>query len=79
MICLDRGFHYRKWFLTAVSEDVTHGFMVKEYGFNTEIQPEKENVIEFRATKAGKFHFHCSVYCGEWHGQMHGTLVVKEK
>ena len=64
--------------LIAKSLDVTHGLGIAAYNINQKLPPGEEKVIEFTAGKSGKFHFHCSVYCGAGHGKMHGTLIVKE-
>ncbi|NIM02878.1 hypothetical protein GTN66_01830 [bacterium] len=64
--------------LISKSLDVTHGLGIEAYNINQKLPPGEEKVIEFTADKSGKFHFHCSVYCGAGHGKMHGTLIVKE-
>ncbi len=60
------------------SIDVSHGLSIPDLGVNSYIEPGKETVVEFKATKAGRFPFFCSVYCGEGHGNMRGVLVVEE-
>lgn len=59
------------------SEDVTHGFSIKEFGINQSIVPGKTTEVEFTANKRGKFTFSCSVPCGEEHFNMQGTLIVE--
>jgi len=62
--------------LRVTSEDVMHGIGVADYGIDQKLPPRETQVIEFTADKPGKHHFHCSVYCGDGHGDMHGELVV---
>lgn len=64
--------------LKATSTDVTHGFGLEGYGVEQELPPGKQKLIEFTADEPGEFHFHCTVYCGPGHSDMHGELVVKE-
>jgi len=58
------------------SQDVTHGIEIKNFGINEVLEPGKTQVITFVAGKSGRHHFHCSVYCGKGHNQMHGELVI---
>lgn len=62
--------------LEIISEDVTHGIEISSYGVNRKLEPGKTEIIMFTADKPGRHHFHCSVYCGEGHGKMHGELIV---
>lgn len=64
--------------LMAKSLDKLHGIEIKELKINQELPLNEEKKIEFIAQKAGEFHFHCSVYCGPGHSNMHGTLIIKE-
>ena len=63
--------------ILATSDDVTHGFGLRDLGINQKIEPGKETVIEFTPDKAGDSTFHCSVPCGPGHKEMKGTLTVK--
>ena len=63
--------------IILTSEDVAHGFSIKEYGISQSIVPGKTTEIEFIANKKGKFIFSCSVPCGEGHFKMQGTLFVE--
>lgn len=58
------------------SEDVVHGIEIEGLGISRELKPGKMEVITFATDKPGSYHFHCSVYCGKGHDQMHGELVV---
>lgn len=63
--------------LRMSSEDVTHGFTVAELGINEVIQPGKEIVIEFQASKRGSFAAVCSIICGTGHSEMRSIIIVE--
>jgi len=60
--------------LEVTSEDVAHGIDIEGYGINERLDPNKTETVIFTADRGG--HFHCSVYCGKGHPDMHGELVV---
>ncbi|MFO8008744.1 MAG: cupredoxin domain-containing protein [Candidatus Brocadiia bacterium] len=62
--------------LEVTSEDVTHGMGIEAYGIEERLPPGETQKIEFTADEPGTHHFHCTVYCGEGHGGMHGELMV---
>ncbi len=63
--------------LTLKSRDVTHGMMIPEIDFNTDIPAGKEKEVSFKAPgKPGQYPIFCSVFCGSEHGGMKGTLLV---
>lgn len=62
--------------LEITSEDVQHGIMIEEYDIKRILNPGKPEEITFTASEPGRYHFHCSVYCGEGHSEMHGELVI---
>lgn len=62
--------------LRVTSEDVTHGIGIEAYGIDRKLEPDSTETIEFTADRPGRHHFHCSVYCGTGHGDMHGELRV---
>ena len=64
--------------LEVTSEDVAHGIDIESYGIDRKLEPGTTEVITFTAGKLGRHHFHCSVYCGTGHGDMHGEMVVLE-
>ena len=64
--------------LKVTSEDVAHGIGIPAFDITRTLKPEKTEVIEFQPDKAGTYHFHCTIYCGSGHDQMHGELVVRE-
>ena len=63
------------------SADVTHGFSLKAFGIYVAkgIQPGKTVYVSFKADKGGKFIFMCTVYCGDIHQHMKGTLIVRDE
>jgi hypothetical protein len=63
------------------SADVTHGFSLKAYGIYVAqgIQPGKTVYASFTADKVGRFVFMCTVFCGDIHQHMEGTLIVRDK
>lgn len=64
--------------LEVTSEDVAHGIGIEGYDINVNLPPGETKVIEFQADTPGRHHFHCSIYCGTGHNEMHGELVVLE-
>ena len=62
------------------SADVTHGFSLKAYGIYVAkgIQPGKTVYVSFTADKVGRFIFMCTVFCGDIHQHMEGSLVVRD-
>jgi cytochrome c oxidase subunit II len=64
--------------LQLTSADRTHGFMVRAFGIDTDIQPGKTTAITFRPEKIGTYTTICDHYCGLGHGGMKMTIVVQE-
>lgn len=64
--------------ISATSQDVPHGFYIKEYNINAIIKRGEVKRIEFLADKAGSFDIMCSVYCGTGHPDMKAKLIVQE-
>lgn len=62
--------------LEVTSEDVAHGIGIAAYDIDKRLPPNETVTMEFTAGDPGTHHFHCSVYCGAGHDQMHGELVV---
>jgi cytochrome c oxidase subunit 2 len=55
-----------------------HGIDIEDYDIGYTLPVGETVTIEFVADKIGEFHFHCSVYCGIGHEDMHGELIVEE-
>lgn len=64
--------------LQLTSADRTHGFMVRAFGIDTDIEPGKTTAITIRPEKVGTFTTICDHYCGLGHGGMKMTIVVQE-
>lgn len=68
------GEHVR---LLVKSRDVSHGAMIPEVDFSTEIPTGERKAAEFTAPMTpGEYPVFCSVFCGPGHGDMRGRLVV---
>ena len=63
--------------LVLTTTDASHGLNIPEFKVNISVPTGETRSVEFIADKQGEFHAHCSVYCGEGHGQMHASFVVK--
>ena len=63
--------------MQIISIDVNHGFSLPDFGISKTLKPGQVEVFSFVADKKGTFTFTCSVFCGEGHGQMRGTLIVE--
>ena len=64
--------------LTLASEDVIHDFFVPAFRVKMDVVPGHYNTMWFRPTKAGKYHFFCSQYCGTNHAVMGGWVTVQD-
>ncbi len=62
--------------LVIHNADVKHGLVIPELGVNQDIPPEGA-VVEFTPEKRGTFEFFCSVWCGERHMEMQGSITVE--
>ena len=52
--------------------DVTHGVYLDGYGVQAVAEPGRSATVTFRADRAGKFRYRCSVACGAMHPFMIG-------
>jgi len=64
--------------LILASEDVIHDFFVPAFRVKMDVVPGRYNVLWFRPTRVGRYHFFCSQYCGTNHAQMGGWVTVME-
>src|ERR1700676_3790144 len=64
--------------LIMASEDVIHNFSVPAFRVKMDVVPGHYNTMWFRPTKAGRYHFFCSQYCGTNHSLMAGWVTVME-
>jgi heme/copper-type cytochrome/quinol oxidase subunit 2 len=62
------------------SSDVTHGFSMKAFGIYVSkgIDPGQTIYVKFKADKTGTFMFACTVFCGDIHHSMKGSLIVSD-
>jgi cytochrome c1 len=64
--------------LLMTSRDVIHSFYVPEFRIKQDVIPGRYTETWFEATKAGRYRVYCTEYCGTWHSQMVGEVVVLE-
>ncbi len=65
--------------LKIFNEDTyDHGWALEAFGINRRLFPQRSTAVDFIASRAGTFHFYCSVPCGEGHYDQIGTLIVEE-
>lgn len=64
--------------LTMISQDVIHAFYIPAFRAQMHVVPGRYTTMWFTATKAGKYHLFCSMYCGTQHSEMGGTVVAME-
>lgn len=63
--------------ITLSSEDVPHSFTLPDYRIQKRVEPGRAVTFEFRAERAGRFDFHCSLTNDNCREQgMAGTLIV---
>jgi cytochrome c oxidase subunit 2 len=63
--------------IELVAIDRTHGFSIPDLGVRAEVPVGKPVRVRVVPQKAGKFEFHCDVFCGSGHEEMSGWIVVK--
>lgn len=64
--------------LELISEDVTHGFMIRPLKIDTDIKPGEMKDISVTPDVEGTFKAICDHYCGFGHGDMRMTVIVEE-
>jgi cytochrome c oxidase subunit II len=62
--------------LLLTSRDVLHSFFVPEFRIKMDVLPGRYTETWFQATKVGRYQVLCAEYCGTWHSQMWGEVVV---
>jgi cytochrome c oxidase subunit 2 len=60
--------------LTAL--DRTHGFLLRAFHIDVDAKKGKVTRVTFVPDRVGRFEFHCDDYCGDFHDDMTGVLVV---
>jgi cytochrome c oxidase subunit II len=56
--------------ITLVSDDVIHGFYVRDFNFSRYALPGVVNVFDLTVTKAGTYYGQCTQICGLYHSEM---------
>ena len=62
--------------LLLTSRDVIHSFYVPDFRIKMDALPGRYTETWFEATKTGRYQVLCAEYCGTWHSQMWGEIVV---
>lgn len=62
--------------LLMTSRDVIHSFFVPEFRLKQDAIPGRYTETWFEATKPGRYPIYCTEFCGTWHSQMLGEVVV---
>jgi len=62
--------------LLMTSRDVIHSFYVPDFRIKQDVLPGRYTETWFEATKPGRYQILCAEYCGTWHSQMWGEIVV---
>jgi cytochrome c oxidase subunit 2 len=62
--------------LLMTSRDVIHSFYVPDFRIKQDVLPGRYSETWFEATKPGRYQILCAEYCGTWHSQMWGEVVV---
>ena len=62
--------------LTLTSQDVIHDFDVPAFRIKHDVLPGRYVRMWFKATQTGTYHLFCGQYCGDFHSQMAGSVIV---
>lgn len=66
--------------VTLTSDDIPHSFTLPDYRIQKRVEPGRDVTFEFRAEKAGRFEFYCSLTNDRCREQgMTGVLIVTPK
>ena len=63
--------------LEVTSQDVTHGFFSRKFGFDEDLPQGKTIRVPLKTDVAGTYTVLCDHYCGSGHGGMKMTIVVQ--
>lgn len=64
--------------LRVTSQDVIHSFYLPALRLKRDVLPGTYREAWFTADKPGEYRLFCAEYCGSYHAQMRGKLVVME-
>jgi cytochrome c oxidase subunit 2 len=56
--------------ITLVSDDVIHGFYVRDFNFSRYAQPGVTNIFDLDVLKTGTYDGQCTQFCGLYHSEM---------
>jgi cytochrome c oxidase subunit II len=62
--------------LLLTSRDVIHSFFVPEFRVKQDAVPGRYTELWFEASKPGRYRVFCTEFCGTWHSDMAGHVVV---
>jgi cytochrome c oxidase subunit 2 len=62
--------------MLMTSRDVIHSFYVPDFRIKQDVLPGRYTETWFEANKPGRYQILCAEYCGTWHSQMWGEVVV---
>lgn len=62
--------------ITMTSEDVIHDLFFPAFRVKRDVLPGRYTSMWFRPTRPGTYHLFCSQYCGAWHANMVGSVIV---
>jgi len=62
--------------LIVTSKDVIHDLYIPQFGVQVYAVYGHPNQVTIRPTEVGTFIMECVEYCGEYHYEMRGTVVV---
>jgi cytochrome c oxidase subunit 2 len=60
--------------ITLVSDDVIHGFYLRDFNFSRYAQPGVTNIFDLNLVKTGTFNGQCTQFCGLYHSEMLFTV-----
>ncbi|HEX8785846.1 MAG TPA: cupredoxin domain-containing protein [Telluria sp.] len=58
------------------SLDVPMGFNLPDFGVRSDVLPGVVSRLRITPDKAGRFPFHCDIFCGAGHETMAGMIIV---
>ena len=64
--------------LEITSLDHVHGFAAPDFDLRSDLPPGVVTRLRFLPERAGRFGFHCDVFCGSGHEDMSGEIVVDD-
>lgn len=66
--------------ITLSAVDIPHSFTLPDYRIQKRVEPGRDVTFDFRAEKAGRFEFYCSLTNDNCRARgMAGTLIVVER